>query len=457
MLLLFAASPTFGGDWETGVGGSASRAGLSTDVGPLSANILWQGSLPAIVAGQAVIGQDLVIVTRITSFTIPTGTTIVAHDRLTGDIVWTAQLPFNFPDSWRSRVSAIRDNQVYATRSGNTAADFLYALDPADGEILWESEDVIVESSTESPSFADNGDLIVGSFGSLMRIDRTDGSTVWSVPRSCPTTDGCAPAVFGDRAYIWEASGSGPKVTVFDVEDGAALYSSDGIGGGIIQQVGLFVGPDGTVYAPRTQNNPMTDFFTALEDTGEALVEKWSVPMGYVPFASFAVGPDATVYTYAPDNQIIRLDPKDGEVIDSSGPIPFDFPMIPRMAIDAHGKVFVTNGGFPSGRLLAFDADLALRWSSPITNVNIGGPAIGDGGVLVVCGIGTDVRAYQTVLGDDDGDGAVDLDDLVGFTECMTGPTGDDLGGDCEIFDFDNDDDVDLRDFGAFGGNFGGG
>ncbi|MCH7704323.1 MAG: PQQ-binding-like beta-propeller repeat protein [Planctomycetes bacterium] len=188
MLLLFAASPTFGGDWETGVGGSASRAGLSTDVGPLSANILWQGSLPAIVAGQAVIGQDLGIVTRITSFTIPTGTTIVAHDRLTGDIVWTAQLPFNFPDSWRSRVSAIRDNQVYATRSGNTAADFLYALDPADGEILWESEDVIVESSTESPSFAENGDLIVGSFGSLMRIDRTDGSTVWSVPRSCPTT-----------------------------------------------------------------------------------------------------------------------------------------------------------------------------------------------------------------------------------------------------------------------------
>jgi hypothetical protein len=31
-----------------------------------------------------------------------------------------------------------------------------------------------------------------------------------------------------------------------------------------------------------------------------------------------------------------------------------------------------------------------------VPNVNLGGPALGHGGVLVVCGVGTDVRAYQT-------------------------------------------------------------
>ena len=36
-------------NWQTGVGGNAARHGLSEEIGPGAEDILWQGSLPAIV------------------------------------------------------------------------------------------------------------------------------------------------------------------------------------------------------------------------------------------------------------------------------------------------------------------------------------------------------------------------------------------------------------------------
>ncbi len=385
------------GDWHTGVGGRADRNGLSAEIGPVTDAILWEGSRPAIVAQQGVCDGDLLVVSRIQNFTIPTGTWIVAHDLHTGDERWAVQLPYDFPGtSWRSRVSAVRDGLVYATRSGNTNFDYLYALDPSDGDIVWRSEALISEGSTESLAFAPNGDLIAGNSDSLLRINHADGTTVWSTSRTCPSSDGCLAAVHGDRVYVWEASGSGPKVTAFDLASGDRLFSSGGIGGGYVQQLGLMCGPDGTVYAPRTQNNPITDFFVALADTGGGFKEKWRIPMGYTPFASFGVGPDGSVYTTSRDDELLRLDPTTGEILDASFPIPSDFPFKPRIAIDAAGKVFLTNGGFAAGALYVFTADLTMLWSAPVVNVNLGGPLLGDAGTLVVCGTGTDVRAYRT-------------------------------------------------------------
>ena len=112
------------------------------------------------------------------------------------------------------------------------------------------------------------------------------------------------------------------------------------------------------------------------------------------------------------------------------------------MAIDAAGNVFVTNGSFPSGALFALNADLTLRWSTNIPNVNIGGPAIGQDGILIVCGVGTDVRAYQTKIpqipGDLNGDGVVNTTDLLilfsnwgSCPNCKSCPA--DLDGDCTV------------------------
>ena len=408
-----AALPALGAGWNTGVGGNPTRDGRSPFLAPDQPEILWQGGLSAIVSQQAVIDGDIMVVSRISSFDIPTGTWIVAHDLTSGDILWKQQLPYDFPgQSWRSKTSAIRDGHVYATRAGNTNQDYLYALDENNGKIVWKSEDLIDESTTESLSFTDNGDLVVGNFTSVMRISKDDGTTVWMSPRSSPTSGGSEIAVFGDRCYGWEAGASGPKITAWDVNTGAELYSSPGISPGYIQQIGLLVGPDGTVYAPRAMNNPATDFFVALDDTGTAFKEKWRVEMGYTPFASFGVGPDGTVYTYSRDLEVIRLDPETGEILDTSMALGDNSP---RMAIDAQGRVFVTNGGFDNGQLFAFNADLSKRWVKPLTGNNLGGPAIGPGGIMVVCGTGTDVRAYQTAPcpADITGDGVVDVLDLL--------------------------------------------
>jgi outer membrane protein assembly factor BamB len=391
------ASPACAG-WNTGLGGRADRAGLSSENGPTGADLLWQGGRTSLIAFQGVCDGDLLVTQRMNTTDVNTGCWVVGQDLSTGHERWAIQLPYDFPGtSWRSRVTAIRDDRVYATRSGNTNADYLYALSPADGSILWRSEDLIDESSTESPSFASDGDLIVGNFNWLLRIRHTDGHTLWKVPRSTPTSDGATAAVFGNRAYVWEPTGNGPKVTAFDVGTGQRLYSTPAIAGGLIQQVGLLCGPDGTVYAPRTQNNPSTDYFVALTDTGSGFVEKWRVPMGYTPFASFGIGPDGTVYTYSRTNEIIRLDPATGHELNRSIQVTTEFPFMPRMAIDAAGRVYLTNGAYSGGRLYAFDAGLALLWSEGVPQVNLGGPILGDGGILVVCGTGTDVRAYRTV------------------------------------------------------------
>ena len=76
---------------------------------------------------------------------------------------------------------------------------------------------------------------------------------------------------------------------------------------------------------PGAHTNALRRPVEAFEDTGSALVEKWRLPMGYVPFASFGVGPDGSVYTYRSvrdggnaELTILRLDPATGDILDTS-------------------------------------------------------------------------------------------------------------------------------------------
>jgi hypothetical protein len=156
------------------------------------------------------------------------------------------------------------------------------------------------------------------------------------------------------------------------------------------------VGRDGTIYLSRTQNNVATDFFYAFADDGTQITEKWHVPAAWSTESEFAIGPDDTIYHLAPGYVIDRLDPATGATMNTSMPITSAGSAQPRLAIDALGRVYCSNGNFSDGTLLAFEADLSFRWSVPVTNINIGGPAIGRDGTLVVAGVGSDIRAYRT-------------------------------------------------------------
>ncbi|MHC4064061.1 MAG: formylglycine-generating enzyme family protein [Planctomycetota bacterium] len=71
---------------------------------------------------------------------------------------------------------------------------------------------------------------------------------------------------------------------------------------------------------------------------------------------------------------------------------------------------------------------------------------------LVLFGGGSSAMAFA--YGDWNTNGVIDLDDYAQFPACLTGPSGG-LGPGCGVFDFNDDDDVDLADFAAFQRAFG--
>jgi len=386
--------------WNIATGGNTLRNGLSAISGPSEETLLWSGGLQSSISGAPVSDSIYLATVRIHNLSNPLeGSKIVMMNILTGDTLWTKNLPIDFPATdWRNKLSALRNGVLYASRSGNSNEAYLYALNAADGTILWQSESLIDESNTEGANFSPDGDLIIGNTQSILRINQNDGSTVWEVSR-LSYQNASEVAVHGSKFYGIINDQQELKVATFNLSDGQLLYSSEGLDNGLVQQHGLFVAPDGTIYLPRSQNNPITDYLYSFTDTGESLQQNWNIPIYYVPFSTSACGPDGSIYSYSRSGKVIRIDPDLGEVTDSSMVVLFGDANCPRMAIDAAGRVHMTNGGFDDGNFYSFNADLSLRWQTPVTNVFIGGPIIGHNGTMVLCGIGNDIRAY---VGDSD-------------------------------------------------------
>jgi outer membrane protein assembly factor BamB len=382
--------------WNVGPGGNSLRNSLSPQYGPPQPELLWSGSLTSVIAQQAVTDGIYLAMPRMHNINdVLHGTKIVVHNLLTGDTLWSKDLPVDFPSTdWRNRVSAIHNGVVYATRSGNTNFSYLYALDAENGEILWISEDLTDERTTEGLSFTPDGDLLVGNMYNILLINHLNGKTLWDTERLA-YDGGSGLTIFNDRVYSIKNVVNTVRVAAYNLATGEELFVSDALAGGLVQQLGFFLGTDGSIYVPRTQNNPITDSLFALEDAGNTFKRKWSVPIGYTPFATHGVGPDGSIYAYTRNGEIMRLNPTNGDILNTSKVILTGGANQPRMAIDAAGRVFVSNGGFTNGRFYSFNADLSDRWEEAIPSVNVGGPAIGINGTLIVCGVGTNVRAYK--------------------------------------------------------------
>ncbi|MCD6176767.1 MAG: PQQ-binding-like beta-propeller repeat protein [Candidatus Cloacimonetes bacterium] len=427
--------------WNVGNGGNPSRNCQAENVlSPLTENnVLWEGSEVFSYWPHQPFTEENIVVTDRTFNMSNTlhGTWIVAYDILTGDTLWTVDLPVDFPSSdWRNRVCGTNDGVVYATRSGNTNASYLHALDINDGSIIWTSTTLVDMSSSECVTFAENGDLIVGNFHSICRINAQDGSLIWEETRNSPTSGGSEVAVFGNNIYGWAAGG--PRIVVHDIDTGAFLYESEGIGGGFVQQLGCLVGPDGIVYAPRTQNNAISDSLVAFTDTGSSLERMWQISLGYVPFATFGVDLDGNIYSYTPDYRIIHIDSHSGETLSQTSSIAQEIPVIrssfmggslsiprgentirisyahqnsreltildtsivignsasgtvsPQAAVDAEGYLYVSNY---QNTVYCFESNLDIIWQDTFDRPD--GPAISMDGHLIICADNYEMKVYE--------------------------------------------------------------
>ncbi len=427
--------------WNVGNGGNASRNCQAENVlSPLTeSNVLWEGSTVYSFWPHQPFTEENIVVTDRTFDMGNTlhGTWIVAYDLLTGDTLWTADLPVYFPGTdWRNRVCGTDDGVVYATRSGNTNASYLHALDISDGSIMWTSESLVDMSSSECVTFAENGDLIVGNFHSISRINAQDGSLIWDEIRHSPTSGGSEVAVFGNNVYGWAAGG--PRIVVHNIDTGAFQYESEGIGGGYIQQLGCLVGPDGIVYAPRTQNNAVSDSLVAFTDTGSSLERMWQISLGYVPFATFGVDLEGNIYSYTPDYRIIHIDSHSGETLAQTNSILQEIPasrssfmggslsspygentirisyfdqnsreptildtsivignsangtVAPHAAVDAEGYLYISNY---QNTVYCFESNLDIMWQDTFDRPD--GPAISMDGHLVVCADSYEMKVYE--------------------------------------------------------------
>jgi len=401
-VMLFCAPNIALADWNVGPGGNSMRNGQSSDPGPLDDTVLWEGGPFSHFPRQASAeGNTYVVARTFDSGDNLHGTYLYALDATTGTELWYTELPVPFPATdFRVQLLGINGGRVYATRSTNSSPSYLYALNADDGSILWQSEELITAYVSEGIVFALDGDPIVGNYWSVRRINAEDGTTVWDCDRASPSSDGCGVAIYGDRCYCWQATGAaGPVVRVIDLSDGTHLYDGGMIGNGFTQQLGLLVGQDGTVYAPRSGGNPNTDSLAAYTDTGSELLEKWKISLGYMPFSTFAVSPDSTVYSYDRSGHVIRLDPDDGSIINTSEPILTASTSYRRAAVDANGILYITAAAWPGGMLYSFNPDLTLRWSADFPQLGRSGPVLAEGGILLIAGDETDMTAYSTNTG----------------------------------------------------------
>lgn len=446
--LALAGSTAAAQDGWSNSGGNAGRNGQSSEIGPAVDTVLWSGGPTSLIAWQPVIEGKRVFVVRQNGFPpepMSNESPVLAFDLDTGVQLWRRDLPWLTGD-WTTWIAGVNNGKVYASRSGNGASvkAVLYALDAATGATLWQSAEKIDAGFYDGVVFAPNGDPVIASFTRIWRISAVDGSTVWSAARVGSVSGNCGGAIHNGAVYVADAVPGGHAIKKFDLATGAFLYQSPLMSGFTIQNTPM-VAPDGTIYLSRVQNNASTDFFYAIDDNGSAMTIRWSTPAEYSTRSEFAVAPDGDVYMFAPGKILQKRRASDGAIVSEfATPITADS-FGPRMAVDAAGTLYVSNGAFADGVVKALTQDLSTQlWSVNVTNINIGGPALGADGTLVVAGNGTQFKAFRgpSCPADFDGSGFVDTDDFDAFVTAFEAGT--------DNADFDGSGFVDTDDFDAF-------
>ena len=398
-------------DWVN-YGGNNARNGQSPEIGPHGLDLLWSDTTDfSIIAWHPFSLGDRVFTIREAGFPSSGGSAndaLVAYDLETGTELWRTTLAFSGDTNteWIAWCGGVRDGKVYASRSSNGKPQPIKAFDAATGVLVWTSAWSTEAWAHDGIVFAPDGDLIVGEFRHVTRINEQDGTTVWTAPRTGSVSGNCGAAATATAVYIDESVGGGNVLTRFDMATGARLYSSPVMNGFTNQNSPFLSADGGTVYFSRTQNNATVDFLYAFQDDGFQLTQLWSRAVRWTTSHEHALGADGSIYTFLANNEFVRLDPANGGVLNSAGilsPIGTSN-LSPKTAVDVNGHVYVSNNWASNppgdGRLWAFNADLSVNlFTLNLDRQNAGGPALGKHGTLLIADR-SGVYAYRSSWSD---------------------------------------------------------
>ena len=109
-----------------------------------------------------------------------------------------------------------------------------------------------------------DGDLVVGSFRNVWRINASDGTTVWNAPRTGSVSGSCGAARYGDAVYVADAAAGGTVLKRFSLATGTFAYASP-------------VMPGATLTDSWSGTELPDERFVRPEDVAEAVFSAWSL------------------------------------------------------------------------------------------------------------------------------------------------------------------------------------
>lgn len=400
----------------------------------------WTNPTTSIISWLVVIEGQRVFTVRQTQFPPEStnaqgeglGSSVVCLDLSSGATLWERRLPFAGNDGtlWIAGVGQGRLYVSRALRGGELISKPITALNAATGATLWTSAASVDAGAYDGCIVAPDGDLIVGGFRTLTRINAEDGATVWSRTRTCVVSGRCGPVLGSSAVYIADLSPTGGfnnTVRRYDPASGLeSAYNSGPVPGFTFESPLMARGA--RVYFPRAQNNASVDFFYAWDDTGSAFTPLFNVPAGYSAVAELAAT-DQHVFMLSPTRTIQKRDAVSGSLAGESAFSVDSY--APRLAVDGEGRLFGVASVANAPRIFSLNADMTTRWNIAASgSPNIGGPAFGPGGFLVVA-TSTGITAFRTpaCAADCDGNGSLSPAD---FTCFLAKYRAGDPGADCD-------------------------
>jgi PKD repeat protein len=383
-------------NWST-VGGSSQHDGSSRSFGPESVSSpVWEvtNSSSAMWGGAVFTSGELFATSRV-KFSPSYYVTVECRNLSDGSLLWDKE----FPNDGKLYVVGMNEDAVYVH---NYSTDSLYAFDCLTGNIKWVCpEKAMIFGGAHGILFACNGDPVVNGPDlyekSIMRLNKNSGDPLWfntNMTSVGPAPDYC---IYGNRLYRWEgAIGIPTHLVAVDLETGENLFMSDALAGDADQEHPLTAGYDGTIYGQRDGGD-----LWAFSDDGSSFSPKWfHTPEngGMGTYGNIGIGPDGSVY-YPDGNVVKRLNPANGQVMNTSEVLCTNAMFGTYITTDAAGKVFVSNAEASEGKYFAFSADLQTKnWEKAVPYLNYAGPQVSREGIFIMAGAGSKLDAYKSIL-----------------------------------------------------------